>query len=132
MKYLVDTNICIYIIKKKPEVVIKRFTKMKPDSIGISVITLSELLYGVSKSSKPDENIIALEQFILPLSVVNFTKEDAISYGKLRAKLEMNGNLIGAMDMLIASQALSRGLILVTNNEREFIKIEGLSIENWI
>jgi len=132
VKYLVDTNICIYIIKKKPEVVIKRFTKMKPDSIGISVITLSELLYGVSKSSKPDENIIALEQFILPLSVVNFTKEDAISYGKLRAKLEMNGNLIGAMDMLIASQALSRGLILVTNNEREFIKIEGLSIENWI
>ena len=132
MKYLLDTNICIYIIKKKPEEVIKRFLKMKPDSIAISSITVSELYYGVAKSSKPNENTIALEQFILPLTVINYNKEDSISYGKLRAKLEQKGKLIGAMDMLIAAQALSRDLILVTNNEREFKKVEGLSFENWV
>lgn len=132
MKYLLDTNICIYIIKKKPEEVIKRFLKMKPDSIAISSITVSELYYGVAKSSKPNENTIALEQFILPLTVINYNKEDSISYGKLRAKLEQKGKLIGAMDMLIAAQALNRDLILVTNNEREFKKVEGLSVENWV
>ncbi len=132
MKYLLDTNICIYIIKKKPEEVIKRFLKMKPDSIAISSITVSELYYGVAKSSKPNENTIALEQFILPLTVINYNKEDSIFYGKLRAKLEQKGKLIGAMDMLIAAQALSRDLILVTNNEREFKKFEGLSVENWV
>ena len=132
MKYLLDTNICIYIIKKKPEEVIKRFLKMKPDSIGISSITVSELYYGVAKSSKPNENTIALEQFILPLTILNYNKEDSIAYGRLRAKLEQKGKLIGAMDMLIAAQALNRDLILVTNNEREFKKIEGLSVENWV
>lgn len=132
MKYLLDTNICIYIIKKKPEVVLKRFLKMKPDSVAISSITVSELYYGIAKSSKPDENTIALEQFILPLTVLDFNKEDSMFYGKLRAKLERKGKIVGAMDMLIAAQALSRDLILVTNNEREFKKIDDLSIENWI
>ena len=132
MKYMLDTNICIYIIKKKPEEVIKRFLKMKPDSIAISSITVSELYYGVAKSSKPNEKTIALEQFILPLTVINYNKEDSISYGKLRAKLEQKGKLIGAMDMLIAAQVLNRDLILVTNNEREFKKVEGLSVENWV
>lgn len=132
MKYLLDTNICIYIIKKKPEMVLKRFLKMKPDSVAISSITVSELYYGIAKSSKPDENTIALEQFILPLTVLDFNKEDSIFYGKLRAKLERKGKIVGAMDMLIAAQALNRDLILVTNNEREFKKIDDLSIENWI
>ena len=132
MKYLLDTNICIYIIKKKPEEVLKRFLKMKPDSIGISAITVSELYYGVAKSLKPDENTIALEQFILPLTILNFNKEDSIAYGRLRAKLEQRGKLIGAMDMLIVAQALSRDLILVTNNEREFKKVDGLFVENWV
>lgn len=132
MKYLLDTNICIYIIKKKPEGVIKRFLKMKADSIGISSITVSELYYGVAKSFKPNENTIALEQFILPLTILNYNKEDSIAYGRLRAKLELKGKLIGAMDMLIAAQAMSRDLILVTNNEREFKKVEGLSVENWV
>lgn len=132
MKYLLDTNICIYIIKKKPEEVLKRFLKIKPDSIGISAITVSELYYGVAKSLKPDENTIALEQFILPLTILNFNKEDSIAYGRLRAKLEQRGKLIGAMDMLIVAQALSRDLILVTNNEREFKKVDGLFVENWV
>lgn len=132
MKYLLDTSICIYIIKKKPEVVLKRFLKMKPDSVAVSSITVSELYYGIAKSSKPNENTIALEQFILPLTVLDFNKEDSMFYGKLRAKLERKGKIVGAMDMLIAAQALSRDLILVTNNEREFKKIDDLSIENWI
>ncbi len=132
MRYLLDTNICIYIIKRKPEEVIKRFLKLKPDSIGISSISVSELYYGVAKSSKPNENTIALEQFILPLTVLNYNKEDSIAYGRLGAKLESKGKLIGAMDMLIAAQALARELVLVTNNEREFKKIEGLSVENWV
>ena len=129
---MLDTNICIYIIKKKPENVIKKFLKTKPDSICISSITVSELYFGVAKSSKPNENTIALEQFILPLTIIDFNKEDSIAYGKLMAKLEQKGKLIGAMDMLIAAQAISRDLVLITNNEKEFIKIDGLIIENWI
>lgn len=111
---------------------------MKPDTIGVSSITVSELYYGVSKSSKPNENAIALEQFLLPLIVISFNKDDAIAYGNLREKLVRRtlwkrfGNIIGSMDMLIGAQALNRELILVTNNEKEFSRIEGLSIENWL
>jgi tRNA(fMet)-specific endonuclease VapC len=88
MKYLLDTNICIYIIKKKPESVIKKFERLKSGSIAISAITLSELYYGVTKSSKPDENMIALQEFISPLEVLDFTNVDALIYGKIRASLE--------------------------------------------
>ena len=131
MKYILDTNICIYIIKKKPEDVIKHFLKMKPDSIGISNITISELYYGVAKSSKPNENTVALEQFLFSLIEIDFNKIDAIAYGTIRAQLEKEGKIIGAMDLLIASQAISRNLILVTNNEKEFSRIKNLQIENW-
>jgi len=131
MKYILDTNICIYIIKKKPEDVIKHFLKMKPDSIAISNITVSELYYGVAKSSRPNENTVALEQFLFPLIEIDFNKIDAIAYGTIRAQLEKEGKLIGAMDLLIASQAISRNLILVTNNEKEFNRIKNLQIENW-
>ena len=84
MKYLLDTNICIYIIKKKPESVIKKFSKLKTGSVAISSITLFELYYGVAKSSKPDENMIALLEFISPLEIVDFTNIDALVYGKIR------------------------------------------------
>ena len=132
MKYILDTNICIYIIKKKPEEAIKHFLKMKTDSIGISCITVSELYYGVAKSSRPNENMVALEQFLLPLIDIDYNKKDAIAYGRIRAQLEKEGRMIGAMDLLIASQALSRNLILVTNNEKEFNRIKNLQIENWV
>jgi tRNA(fMet)-specific endonuclease VapC len=132
MKYLLDTNICIYIIKKKPENVLKHFKRLKPGSVGISNITVAELYYGVAKSSKPGENSIALEEFLHPLSLLPFTKEDAIEYGKIRADLEIKGEIIGAMDLLIASQAYCNNLILVTNNEKEFNRIEELQIENWV
>ena len=131
MKYILDTNICIYIIKKKPEDVIKHFLKMKPDSIAISNITVSELYYGVAKSSRPNENTVALEQFLFPLIEIDFNKIDSIAYGTIRSQLEKEGKLIGAMDLLIASQAISRNLILVTNNEKEFNRIKNLQIENW-
>lgn len=132
MKYLLDTNICIYIIKKKPESVFKRFEKLKAGNVGISTITLSELYYGVSKSSMPDENMIALQEFISPLEVLDFTNVDALAYGKIRNSLEKKGSPIGAMDLLIASIAKSQDLILVTNNTKEFSRINDLKIENWV
>ena len=131
MKYLLDSNICIYIIKKKPDKVLKHFSKLKPGDIAVSSITIAELNYGVAKSNKPNENTIALQEFLQPLTVIDFTAEDSIIYGRLRTELEANGMLIGSMDMLIASIALSRGLILVTNNEKEFNRVKDLKIENW-
>lgn len=132
MKYLLDTNICIYIIKRKPDAVIKKFTKLRPGIVAISSITLSELYYGVVKSSKPNENMIALQEFISPLIVLDFTDQDALFYGKIRTDLEKRGKLIGAMDLLIAAIAKSRELILVTNNEKEFSRVSDLKIENWV
>ena len=131
MRYLLDTNICIYIIKKKPESVIKKFEKLKVGSIAISTITLSELYFGVAKSSKPDENLIALQEFISPLEILDFTISDSVIYGKIRNSLEKKGLPIGAMELLIASIAKSNDLILVTNNVKEFSRIEDLKIENW-
>ena len=132
MKYLLDTNMCIYIIKKKPESVIKIFSKLKPGDVAISSITVSELFYGVAKSSKPNENTIALQEFLQPLAVIDFTAADSIIYGRVRTELEAKGQVIGAMDLLIASVANSRELILVTNNEKEFSRIKNLKLENWV
>lgn len=131
MKYLLDTNICIYIIKKKPENVLKHFNGLKPESVAISNITVAELYYGVAKSSKPDENTVALEQFLLPLVALDLCKEDSVSYGKIRSQLEAEGRTIGSMDLLIAAQAVNHNLILVTNNEKEFSRVKHLKVENW-
>jgi len=131
MKFLLDTNICIYIIKKKPEKVIKRFLEYKPGDIAISNITIAELNYGIEKSSKPDTNTIALKEFLQPLIILDYLQHDAEAYGKIRMELEAKGTPIGAMDLLIASQSVSRNLILITNNEREFKRIKGIRIENW-
>ena len=132
MKYLLDTNICIYVIKQKPLSVLKKFSKVKEGSIAISSATVAELYYGIFKSAKPNENTIALEQFLAPLVILNFNKDDSFEYGKIRAELEKKGKMIGAMDLLIASQAVNRNLILVTNNQKEFQRIENLTIENWV
>jgi len=132
MEYMLDTNICIYIIKQKPQAVIERFLKTEISQIGISSITLSELLFGVSKSSKPDQNKIALTQFIAPLEILPYDDQAAEHYGDLSAHLEKQGNPIGSLDMLIAAHAISRNCMLVTNNEKEFIRIPNLNIENWV
>jgi tRNA(fMet)-specific endonuclease VapC len=132
MKYMLDTNICIYIIKQKPQAVIERFVQTEISQIGISSITLSKLLFGVSKSSKPDQNKIALAQFIAPLEIMPYDDQAALCYGDLRACLEKQGQPIGSLDMLIAAHALSINSTLVTNNEKEFIRIPDLKIENWV
>jgi tRNA(fMet)-specific endonuclease VapC len=132
MKYLLDTNICIYIIKKKPEKVFKKFRSISFGSIGISSITLAELQYGVMKSSNPGKNQEALERFITPLQIFDFGFDQAFVYGKIRAELERKGTPIGPLDTLIASHAVSLDLILVTNNMREFKRIPDLQLENWI
>jgi tRNA(fMet)-specific endonuclease VapC len=132
MKYMLDTNICIYIIKRKPQAVIDRFLRTDISQIGISSITLSELLFGVSKSSKPDQNKIALAQFIAPLEIMHYDDQAAQCYGDLRAYLEREGKPIGSLDMLISAHALSMNSTLVTNNEKEFKPITDLRIENWV
>jgi len=132
MKYMLDTNMCIYIIKKKPPEIIQRFKQIEISQIGISSITLSELLFGVYKSSKPEQNKLALAQFAAPLEILPFGDEAADFYGRLRTQLEKQGTPIGSLDMLIAAHALSFGCILVTNNEKEFSRVLSLKVENWI
>ena len=132
MKFMLDTNICIYVIKRKPPDVIEHFKPIEISLIGISSITLSELLYGVSKSSKPGQNKIALMQFIAPLEILPYGDEAAQYYGDLRAHLEKQGTPIGSLNMLIAAHALSIACTLVTNNEKEFIRIPNLKIDNWV
>lgn len=131
MKLLLDTNICIYIIKQQPITVLKRFLEYQVGDIGISSITLSELRYGVAKSAHQEKNAKALDGFIIPLEVVSFDESAAHVYGEIRATLEKLGTPIGAMDMLIAAHAVSLGIPLVTNNTREFMRIPALNVIDW-
>jgi tRNA(fMet)-specific endonuclease VapC len=131
MNYLLDTNICIYIINKKPASVIKRIQTKQPEQIAISTITQAELEYGIARSRNVDQNRIALLEFLFPFLLIDFDQMAAVQYGLIRASLEARGKPIGSMDMLLAAQAKSRDLILVTNNEKEFHRIEGLKLENW-
>lgn len=131
MEYLLDTNICIYIIKKKPSIVLEKFKKFPLGSIGISTITLAELQFGIRKSSNPGKNQNALNQFIIPLEIVDFDFRATIEYGLIRANLEKKGTPIGPLDTLIGAHAKSLNLTLVTNNEKEFERISNLKIENW-
>jgi tRNA(fMet)-specific endonuclease VapC len=131
MIYLLDTNICIYIIKKKPVNVLERFKELSLGSVGVSTITLAELEYGIRKSASPEKNLEALNQFLVPLDILSFDYEATIAYGKIRAELEKKGTPIGPLDTLIAAHALSLNLTLVTNNEKEFNRIVALKVENW-
>jgi len=132
MIFMLDTDICIYIIKRKPIRVLDRFKKAEISEITISSITLSELLFGVSKSSKPEQNLMALTQFVAPLDILPYGDEAAQYYGELRAHLEKQGTPIGSLDMLIAAHALSISGTLITNNENEFNWVPNLNIENWV
>lgn len=131
MKHMLDTNICIYLIKKKPEKVLSRFRSNTIGDIGISSITLAELRYGVEKSLQVQKNREALNAFLLPLEIADFDAEAALSYGIIRAVLEKAGTPIGSMDMLIGAHAMSLGVTLVTNNVREFKRIRNLNIADW-
>jgi tRNA(fMet)-specific endonuclease VapC len=132
MKIMLDTNICIYIIKRHPPSVLQRFGRFPVGDIGISTITLAELEYGASRSAQPRKNREALEQFISALDIAAFDKAATETYGKIRVALEKKGQPIGAMDLLIAAHALSLDIRLVTNNEREFKRVPGLKVENWV
>ena len=132
MKLMLDTNICIYIIKQQPITVLKRFLEYQIGDIGISSITLSELRYGVAKSTHQEKNSMALDEFIIPLEIVPFDDEAARAYGNVRAALEKAGTPVGAMDMLIAAHAVSLGIPLVTNNTREFVRIPSLTVIDWL
>ena len=129
--YMLDTNTCIYIIKNKPQQVIERLRHTRISDVGVSSITLSELEYGAAKSSRPEQNKLAILEFLAPLEILAYDDMAAQEYGKVRLYLEKQGTLIGSMDMLIAAHALSLNCILVTNNEREFRRIPALKIENW-
>lgn len=131
MKYLLDTNICIYTIRQKPGRVLTRFQESMVGEIGVSSITAAELWYGVEKSLQKEQNEHALRKFLLPLVIVPFDARAAEAYGMIRAGLETQGKPIGALDMLIAAQAVSQGTVLVTNNVREFSRVPRLQLENW-
>ena len=131
MKYMLDTNICIYLIKQKPGKVLRRFKNHSIGDIGISSITLAELRFGVEKSQQIQNNRQALEEFILPLEIADFDEKAAVMYGAVRAALEKTGTPVGSMDMLIGAHALSLDLTLVTNNVREFKQIKNLNVVDW-
>ncbi|TGK08797.1 type II toxin-antitoxin system VapC family toxin [Leptospira fletcheri] len=131
-KVLLDTNICIYIINKRPDSVYKKFKKIELENIYISSITEFELRYGVQKSRFFEKNKKALDDFLNYLNILSYGREETEISARIRSELEKSGNPIGPYDLLIASQAVSNGYILVTNNEKEFKKIRGLKIENWI
>jgi tRNA(fMet)-specific endonuclease VapC len=132
MIYLLDTNICIYLIKQKPPEILKKFSQYTPDDLAISAISVAELQFGVQKSRYSAQNQTALEQFLLPLNILDFDYAAAIVYGRIRAQLELQGLPIGAMDLLIAAQALSTNLTIITNNTREFVRVPGLQVLNWL
>ena len=131
MKLMLDTNICIYLIKVHPVSVLDRFASHPVGDIGVSVITLAELEYGIAKSSRPARNRAALEQFVSPLEVASFDRRATATYGRLRTILERKGQPIGSMDLLIAAHATSLDVRLITHNVKEFGKVPGLRIEDW-
>ncbi|MFW5751751.1 MAG: type II toxin-antitoxin system tRNA(fMet)-specific endonuclease VapC [bacterium] len=130
--YLLDTNICIYIIKKKPADVLKTLKTKLKKNIYISSITIAELEYGIAKSQFPQKNKIALIEFLSIFNIIPFDDNDAVDFGEIKKELEKKGKIIGPMDLLLAAQAKSKNFILVTNNTKEFERVEGLKIENWL
>jgi len=130
--YLLDSNICIYIINQNPRSVVVKIKTFKPNQIKLSSISIGELEYGVSKSLNRERNRNALLDFSSCFDIVDFNDEDAEIFGIIRSDLERRGQVIGPYDMQIASQAISRDLILVTNNIKEFSRIPNLKLENWV
>ncbi|MBQ8923356.1 MAG: type II toxin-antitoxin system VapC family toxin [Lachnospiraceae bacterium] len=128
---MLDTNICIYTIKHTSELLLNKFINHNPDDICISSITYAELMHGVYKSQAKEKNELAVSLFLSPITILDFDAVAAREYGIIRAELEKKGTPIGPMDMLIAGHAKSENLVLVTNNKREFERVEDLIIEDW-
>lgn len=132
LRYLLDTNICIYIAKQKPFSVLKKFEQISVGTIGMSIITYGELMYGAQKSHHPKKAVSVLEELMMLIPSLPMPLEAAKYYGEIRSKLEKQGKPIGGNDLWIAAHALSLNLILVTNNEKEFARVPHLHVENWV
>ena len=131
IRYMLDTDICSYIIRERPLKVFEHFEALKMDQICISAVTYAELIYGVEHSSSKKINRSIVNQFVKHLSIIDWNKKAAEHYGNIRAIFQADGNIIGAMDMMIAAHARSRKMVLVTNNEKHFKRVPKLQIENW-
>lgn len=132
MMYMLDTNICVYLIKHNPFQVRARFEKLQPGDVLLSSIVLAELMYGISKSRYKEHNLAALEMFLMPLEVMPFEEHATGIYGDIRVELERSGQMIGGNDLFIAAHALALNATLVSNNVKEFSRVPKLSLENWV
>ncbi len=130
-RFLLDTNICIYIRQKRPPEVLARFEKLGPGEAALSIITYGELLYGAAKSQSRQLAMARLAELTSFLPVLPVPEEAALEYGEIRAMLESKGETIGGNDLWIAAHAKAAGLVLITNNEREFKRVRGLKVQNW-
>ena len=131
MIYMLDTNICIYAIKHKPEKVFHKLKEVEPEDVCVSSVTYAELVHGVEKSAAVEKNRLALSLLLANIDIMDFDVNAADHYGKIRAALEKKGTPIGPLDMMIAGHAQSLGLTIVTNNVKEFSRVDNLKIENW-
>ena len=131
MRYMLDTNIVAFAKNNRPEIVLGRMRRFDPGDLCVSVVTLAELEYGVFNSSNPERNQLALTLFLANIDVIPFDDDAAVEYGRIRADLKRKGTPIGANDLMIAAHAKSLGVTLVTNNTREFERVEGLMLEDW-
>lgn len=131
-KIMLDTNICIYILNNKPQHIKDRFLQYKVGDIAISSISVAELFFGIEKSQYKESNTKALNIFLASLEIIDFGYKEAINYARIRATLEREKSLIGAMDMLIGAVSITHNLTLITNNIREFERVRNLVVENWI
>ncbi|OGT25565.1 MAG: twitching motility protein PilT [Gammaproteobacteria bacterium RIFCSPLOWO2_02_FULL_42_14] len=132
MKYMMDTNICVYIMNKRPVQVIEKFHRCNMEEIGVSSIVLSELHYGAHKSQQVEKNLLAINKFSIPVQVISYDECAAECCGEIRAMLEKAGTIIGAYDLMIAAHAISLNATLITNNLKEFSRIKKLKCENWV
>ena len=131
MIYMLDTDICIYIIKRKPSRVLERLELIQPGQLSVSAITFAELMNGAKKSQRVEANVSRLNALGEILDICSFDQQAAVAYGDVRSSLEKRGEVIGPYDLLIAAHALSLDRTLITNNEREFKRVEGLKVDNW-
>ncbi len=131
VRYLLDTNICIYIAKHHPSAVRERFVQLKTDELAMSVVTLGELRFGAGKSQWRERAMAVIAQLVTTVKIVPLTEAAGAHYGQIRASLQQRGEMIGNNDLWLAAHAKVEGWILVTNNEREFVRVEGLQVENW-
>lgn len=130
-RYLLDTDVCIEMIRGRGQTIVSRLTRLEPGQCSLSAITIAELVYGAHKSSHVERNLIALLKFRAPFEVRPFDDTSAMAYGEIRAQLERAGSMIGAMDLLIAAQGLADDATVVTNNLKDFERVPGLRVERW-